>query len=1325
MNRAPEATFGRRGGRRLLTFTGLALVLACRDETPLTPPAPNVVGAVASIVVTAPRQVLAPGDSVQLTAQAFDALGRVLPTVTIAWSSSNSAVASIDSRGAVVAIAVGSATITATASGQSGSTELVVSIAQLCDCTRIVDSTATALVQRSDSTGVYVFRVVGGQTPAIDSGSIIVGAEDGGFLRRVAHVTRSGDLITVETTQAYLDEAVESGDFLATMLTDESASGDGGATRWGPWTTTYAAPGVSEGANGLCCKLDRISIGLKSDSGARLPGKGPVQTNISGEFTIKKGDIDFLPRLELGSQIRLGRLQSFRAAHRGGLELNLDAYELKLTAAVTTDKLAKTFVKDSILYIKQRPFATFIGPMPVAGIISYQLNLKVTPTVSGSVVFGGMFRTGFGITSGVQWARDAGWSPVFSASSYFEATPPQFQGAEGTASLKIALVPEVSVQFYGVAGPKLELEPYADAAAAVGLSFAGGAPTGLDWETKVSLGLNLNIGAKISVLGRVDLAEATFGVQIIKPHKLIRDFSDGPLTVFTSVTGEDRPGLLNVRLRPAFVDTLPPLGRDLSMSTRDVPITANDSLTLHEVRSGTAYRHTVAPIDLPGNCTFGPPLESGTGIAQFVEHKDTVTINSRAFITLGAAPAVDTLRVDCIPLGNLLVRTVTTGRDATSRSLLTLERLDKVGTGKGTPPLLLDIPGGDTPPDTVIAGLVPLNPDNGATGQYIATLDPGRRNCAVAKPSSQQAIITSGDTSLAEFRIRCVPLGSARAGTKTADPDAASPSDPVVYSLSVVDRDAAASASTQGATGGSALGASATALVTNLVPLYNASGATGRHAVNLTGAPNRCVEAAQFTRPVTVFPGDTALADFAVQCVERLHVATTSTGPGTDGDGYIVIVENDDGTADSVAIATSDTVGIAGVPPGVRTIRLADVDAHCIAPASVQRNLSGRDSTLVSFVVNCPGPSAPRGLRTTLVESTRIDLAWSPAPSAPPVAFYRLYRSTVGVPGSALVVDAIPAPVHSDLGLPAFTRFTYQVAAVDASGIVGPLSAPLTVRTRDGSPPSAPFGLNATPVSGLVITLAWGAATDPETGISRYRVYRDGVLLDSTTATSYMSAGLTPLTAYTYEVLAVNGEGLAGPLSAPASATTLDATPPSTPTGLTATAAGMAQIDLTWNAAADPETGVARYHIYRAGVLVGSATTTTFSDVGLTPATTYTYEVSAENGSGVKGGRSAPATATTSPPPVATGDLSVTVQTQGANIPAAGYLVQLSSGGVPVDRPVSPNETLLFSGLVAQTYGVLLHGLPANCAVVDGVNPRIVTVGVGSVVRTTFIVACQ
>jgi RTX calcium-binding nonapeptide repeat (4 copies) len=97
-----------------------------------------------------------------------------------------------------------------------------------------------------------------------------------------------------------------------------------------------------------------------------------------------------------------------------------------------------------------------------------------------------------------------------------------------------------------------------------------------------------------------------------------------------------------------------------------------------------------------------------------------------------------------------------------------------------------------------------------------------------------------------------------------------------------------------------------------------------------------------------------------------------------------------------------------------------------------------------------------------------------------------------------------------------------------------------------------------------------------------------------------------------------------------------DFMPPSRPTGLAATAVeGPLRVDLTWAAAADDSSSVG-YRVYRDGAHVGSTAMTTWTNVTVAPATTYTYTVRGLDSAGNLGDASVPATVTTpasQPPP--------------------------------------------------------------------------------------------
>jgi len=89
-----------------------------------------------------------------------------------------------------------------------------------------------------------------------------------------------------------------------------------------------------------------------------------------------------------------------------------------------------------------------------------------------------------------------------------------------------------------------------------------------------------------------------------------------------------------------------------------------------------------------------------------------------------------------------------------------------------------------------------------------------------------------------------------------------------------------------------------------------------------------------------------------------------------------------------------------------------------------------------------------------------------------------------------------------------------------------------------------------------------------------------------------------------------------------------DTTPPTVPTGLTATAVSSSQINVSWTASTD-NVGVTGYNIYRDGTEIGTSTTTSYFDTGLTASTTYTYNVSAFDAAGNTSAQSASASATT------------------------------------------------------------------------------------------------
>lgn len=118
-----------------------------------------------------------------------------------------------------------------------------------------------------------------------------------------------------------------------------------------------------------------------------------------------------------------------------------------------------------------------------------------------------------------------------------------------------------------------------------------------------------------------------------------------------------------------------------------------------------------------------------------------------------------------------------------------------------------------------------------------------------------------------------------------------------------------------------------------------------------------------------------------------------------------------------------------------------------------------------------------------------------------------------------------------------------EVRVVRQIDVINWMRNPVSLGTApDASEPSPPTGLTATSVSESRINLTWGAADDPESGVSSYNVYRDGTRMGLALGLNFSDTGLTGGTSYTYEVSAVNGVGLEGPKSGLVTESTLSDT---------------------------------------------------------------------------------------------------------------------------------------------------------------------------------------
>ena len=254
--------------------------------------------------------------------------------------------------------------------------------------------------------------------------------------------------------------------------------------------------------------------------------------------------------------------------------------------------------------------------------------------------------------------------------------------------------------------------------------------------------------------------------------------------------------------------------------------------------------------------------------------------------------------------------------------------------------------------------------------------------------------------------------------------------------------------------------------------------------------------------------------------------------------------------------------------------------------------------------------------------------------------------------GSFVRADSLGAEERrfEDNGLKSLTTYRYALVAVDGSGNESALSAVAQVTTT-GVP--APEGVTAADGIGRV-ELSWAAV--PRADVLGYNVYRatrpdqpfsvlegDGDEAFSTGRTTFVDSSLDAGQLFYYRVTTVTSELESDPSVIVSATAAPDDVAPATPTGLVAIADDdLARVSVRWTRPRTDQdggdlTGLSSFIVYRAedgpGALAAvdtvDAGSSSFTDTGLEPATTYYYSVSAADPSGNVSPRAQAVSATT------------------------------------------------------------------------------------------------
>jgi chitinase len=319
-------------------------------------------------------------------------------------------------------------------------------------------------------------------------------------------------------------------------------------------------------------------------------------------------------------------------------------------------------------------------------------------------------------------------------------------------------------------------------------------------------------------------------------------------------------------------------------------------------------------------------------------------------------------------------------------------------------------------------------------------------------------------------------------------------------------------------------------------------------------------------------------------------------------------------------------------------------------------------------------PNAPTGLAASSTTSSGTSLSWSAvtAPTGCTISNYAILEngSSVGTStGTSFTVS----------GLSASTTYSFTVEAMDANGSSAPSSA-VSVTTSSGggsgscasawsstqvytqgmtasyngenyvanywtegnnpstnnggagsgepwtatgacsscsSAPSVPTGLAASGTTSSGTNLSWSEGTPPAGCTVSYKVLQSSTVIATPTATSDAVTGLNPSTTYSFSVEATDSAGTSAASSAlnvTTSASTCT-TKPSAPTGLAASGTTDSSTNLSWNSVSPPSGCTISYSI-TGGPSTLTTSSTSDTEGGLTPSTSYTFSLTATDYAG-------------------------------------------------------------------------------------------------------------
>ena len=361
------------------------------------------------------------------------------------------------------------------------------------------------------------------------------------------------------------------------------------------------------------------------------------------------------------------------------------------------------------------------------------------------------------------------------------------------------------------------------------------------------------------------------------------------------------------------------------------------------------------------------------------------------------------------------------------------------------------------------------------------------------------------------------------------------------------------------------------------------------------------------------------------------NASTDSGGSGLAG--YRIYREDRDNYGSPIAFVDKNTTEYTntGLQPGT-TYRYKIKAVDNAGNTSDFSNVA--EATTTDSSVDREPPTTPTNVQIIALSPSDAQISWDASTDNVAVDHYEIFTATPSSdPFTNFDYNFIGETSETEFvatGLSPGQTYNFSVLAVDTSGNKSRYSELVEITMPDSSndhnPPTPPQNLRFVSVSSTSVIIEYNPATDNESGVKQYHIFKNGEEIAQTDALSYEDTNIQPNETYEYYVKAEDWNGNISDPSDTISTTVPmeDNEPPSTPSNLTYIATPE-HVILTWGMSYDDISGVDHYEIQKVntpfkskGNPYATTTETTFTDENVQVGSKYIYYVFAVDRAGNK-----------------------------------------------------------------------------------------------------------